>query len=128
VSAVLALFASPEGDAPATTEFLRVLAALRAVGVAVRLVECGRGAGVLSGVDRALSSEGDRYLAALFEDGVRVESDVDLAAALSSATAVVTSLDPKRSGLPPLLRLPRDAAPGSLDLSGILSAGQVALG
>src|SRR5205085_1445276 len=46
VSGVVAVFAAPRADTPEATEFLRVLAALRAVGRTVSLVEAGRGAGV----------------------------------------------------------------------------------
>src|SRR5438067_421279 len=69
-SDVVALFASPSAEADATTEFLRVLAALRAVDRGVRLLEVGRGVGVLSREDANLSNDGARYLAALREDGV----------------------------------------------------------
>jgi len=125
---VLALFASPDGDASATTEFLRVVAALRAVGASVRLVECGKGVGVLSSAERALSADGERYLAALGDDGVRAEPDVDVAGAIASASSIVAALDPKRTGLPPLFRLRTGAAPGPGDLEALLAAGQVTLG
>jgi hypothetical protein len=128
VSAVLALFASPDADAMATTEFLRVVAALRAVGVPVRLVEAGRGVGVLSESEPDLSTDGARYLAALREDGVAPERDANVGAAIESASALLLAPDPARAGTPAHVALARGARPGPGDVETILAAGQVTLG
>jgi hypothetical protein len=128
VTGVLALFASPDGDSTATTELLRVVAALRAVGSEVRLVECGKGVGVLSSPERRLSADGERYLAALAEDGVHPEADVDVAEAIAKASALVAALDPARAGLPPVHRLIPGARPGPGEMDAVLAAGQVTLG
>jgi hypothetical protein len=128
VSGVLALFASPDGDSDATTELLRVVAALRAVGADVRLVECGKGVGVLSSPERRLSADGERYLAAVAEDGVRPEPGADVGEAIANASALVAALDPARAGLPPVHRLIPGGKPGPGELEAILAAGQVTLG
>jgi hypothetical protein len=124
---VVAVCAAPRADGPAATEFLRVLAALRACGRAVALFEVGRGVGALS-ADAALSTEGSRYLDALEAEGVVPRADGDLAAALEAACGLVLLPDPDRAGRPALLRLRTGERPTTEALAAIAQAGQVALG
>jgi hypothetical protein len=128
VTRVLALVAAPSLESTAGTEFLRVLVALRAAGADVRLVEAGRGAGALSAADLALELEGERYLAALAEDGVTVGRGDDVPADIGSADAVVVFPDPARSGVPPVHVLSRGANPLAIDVATLLQAGQIVMG
>jgi hypothetical protein len=128
VRRVLAVFAAPSADAPAATEFLRVLAALRAVRAEVRLVEAGRGVGTLSALEPVLEPDGERYLEALREEGVVPVARADLAAEVAAADSVLVLPDPGRAGAPALLRLPRGGHPPAEAVSAALRAGQVAVG
>ncbi len=125
---VLAIAAAPRADGHEGTEFLRVLVALRACGRDVTLLEAGAGTGSLTG-DADLSTEGERYLTALREEGVvaRASGDDEIAAALAQAEAVVLLPDPSRPGIPPLLRIPKGVRPGPEALADLLRAGQVAV-
>ena len=107
MSGVVAIVAAPRLDGPETTEFLRALAALRAVGVPVRLVEAGAAAGRLRDGD-ALSADGERFLDAL-----------------ATADAILRLADPGRPGIPGLLAWPRGARPSPTEVAALLAAGQV---
>lgn len=125
---VLALVAAAALDGPDTTEFLRALAALRAVGVPVTLVEIGAAVGRLSDPDTdALSADGERFLAALREDGVEVAGPGALPDALAAAAAILTLGDPARSGTPGLMTWPRGSRPSADDVAALRAAGQVVI-
>lgn len=121
---VLALFAAPRADTEEAVEFLRTVAAWRAVGREVLLRETGRGVGVLS-ADQ--TPESLPWLAALAEDGVAPAPSPDPAADLASADALLLLSDPDRSGIPPVLALPRGRRPTAEEAEALLSAGQVVL-
>ena len=123
---VLALFAAPRADKPEATEFLRTLAALRALDHPVELAEVGRGIGVLSN-GPALTPDGERYLAALAEDGVVPQPELDLSEAVSIAFALLRLPDPGRSAAPPVLRLVRGRTLDEAAHQALASAGQVVL-
>ena len=124
---ILALFAAPRADTPEATEFLRVLAALRAVGRTVHLVEAGRGAGVLSKAEPALTDEGERYLEALAEDGVVPAAATGAGPDLAGADGLVVLADPARAGVPAFLALGADRIASPPSWTTLLSAGQVVL-
>jgi len=128
VSRVLALVAAPRADTAAATEFLRVLAAARAVGREVAIVEVGRGVGALSAAEPDLTEEGARTLAALAEDGVVPRGDADPAAEMAAAEAILVLPDPARTGMPPVLRLRRGERPASEAIAALATAGQIVLG
>jgi len=128
VTRVLALVAAPSLESPAGTEFLRVLVGLRGAGAEVVLVEAGAGRGALSGAEPALDLDGERWLAALVEDGVAPRGTSDLAAEVAAADAVVLFPDPGRSGRPGVLGLPRHERPSEALLSEVFEAGQLVLG
>ena len=125
---VLALVTAPSAESPAGTEFLRVLVALRAAGAEVALAEAGRGAGALTGGDPALEPGGERYLAALADDGVVAARGTDVPAQVAAADVVVVLPDPARPGRPPLLVLPRGERPSERIRKEMLEAGQVVIG
>jgi len=127
VSGIVAVFAAPRADTPEATEFLRVLAALRAVGRTVSLVEAGRGAGVLSQAEPALTEEGERYLDALAEESVVPAAALAFGPDLSGADGLVLLADPARSGVPALLMLAADRSASPVPWATLLSAGQVVL-
>jgi len=121
---VVAIVSSRDLSGPAAAEFLRVLAALRAMEVAVSLHEAGDGVGALS-PHPDLSEDGERYFDALREDDVSVSGPDSLADALSAASAVLHLGSASRSGSPAVLVLPRGRRPSAEQLSALLSAGQV---
>ena len=125
---VTAIVAAASIESRAGTEFLRVLTALRAAGVAVRLVEAGAGVGALTGGDPLLEPDGERYVAALAEEGVVAGRGTDVPGAIAEADAVVVLLDPARTGSPPLWVLPTRERPADEDVPAMLQAGQVVLG
>ena len=121
---VVAIVSARDVSGSAAAEFLRVLAALRAMEVSVSLHEAGEGVGALS-VHPDLSEDGDRYLDALVSDDVSISGPDSLADALSSATSVLHLASPTRSGIPAVLVLPRGKRPSAEQLSSLLTAGQV---
>ena len=125
MSSILAIFAAPSADTADATEFLRVTVALLAVGRNVRLVEAGRGVGVLSALDPKLTAEGERYLDGLGANGVLPLATPELGGALADTEGIVRLGDPSRSGIPALLvaREGPDGIPGGW--SSLLAAGQV---
>jgi len=128
VSRVLALVTAPRAHVAgrARAEFLRVLAALRAVDVQVDLREAGAGVGTLS-ASPDLDPDGDRYLEALVEDGVVPGPEGDLAAGIASADALLVLADPGRPATPPVLYLVRGERPAAATLAAIPRAGQVVI-
>lgn len=124
MSGVVAVFSTPALDGPDATEALRALAALRAVDVTVVLVGAGPAAGRLDDGD-ALSADGERFLAALREDGVPVLGPEALADAVAGADAIVRVADPSRGGVPAVFVWPRGARPAASDVAALLDAGQV---
>lgn len=117
---ILALFAAGTVDRDAV-EWLRLVAALVAVGRGVRVVEVGPGRGVLSGDD--LPAEAERTLAALAGFDVVPETlpDPDVLALLAAAPAVLRCAQRTRPGEPALLEL----GDGSTSLEALVAAGQV---
>lgn len=103
MSGVLAIVATARLATPAATEFLRVLAALRALDRAVELVETGEAVGAFAG-EPDLTPDGERYLEALAEDGVVPHAAPDLAARIEAAADVIVLANPARAGTPPLVR------------------------
>lgn len=103
VSGVLAIAATADLATPEATEFLRVLAALRALDRNVVLVEAGDGVGTLTG-EPALTVDGARYLEALVEDGVTPLPAGDVAARIEQASDVLVLASPSRTGVPLLVR------------------------
>jgi len=103
VSHVLAIVATARLATPEATEFLRVLAALRALDRGVELVETGDGVGALTG-EPDLTPDGERYFEALVEDGVAPAPAGDLAARIEQAYDVLVLANPSRTGVPPLVR------------------------
>jgi len=126
VNRVLALVAAPRLDTPEATEFLRTVAALRALDRPVDLAEIGRGVGALT-KDPVLTPDGDRYLAALAEDGVHPRADLDVSRAVSEAFALLLLPDPVRPGTPAVLRLVRGRALDAAALTALGQAGQVVI-
>lgn len=105
--AALALVTPPLFDA-GVLEFLRIVVGLVAGGETPLLLEIGPGAGLLSGrpseeVD--LPEEGERYLEALADFGVRpaTPSPAALREALGQCTRLLRIADPQRPGQPELL-------------------------
>lgn len=125
----LALVARPHLDDPEGTEFLRLLAAFVALDRPLTVLETGRGVGALTGPDRALSADGEHYLAALVEEGIAIRpaAPADLADALAEASAVLVLPDPDRPATPPVLTLARGRRPSAADVKDLLGAGQVRL-
>ena len=103
VSGVLAIAATADLATPEATEFLRVLAALRALDRGVVLVEAGDGVGTLTG-EPELTVDGARYLEALVEDGVTPLPAGDIAARIDEAADVLVLANPSRTGIPSLVR------------------------
>jgi hypothetical protein len=128
VTRALAVVATPRAEGAAAAEFLRVVAALRAVGAEVDLVETGPGVGALAAA-RAAGTDDEvvRLLEALAEDGVSPARDADLARAVAAATALLVLSAPQRAGTPPVLRLRRGDAPSAEGLAALAAAGQVVL-
>jgi len=126
VSAVVAIVAAPRADTPEATEFLRALAALRALDVTVAVHEVAAGVGTFSGI-REAAPDGERYLAALVEDGVSVRGLEGLADAVATASALAILADPGRSGVPEVLAWARGERPSAIQLATMLAAGQVRL-
>jgi hypothetical protein len=126
VSAVVAIVAAPLADTLEATEFLRMLAALRALDVAVVVHEIAAGVGTFSGV-RDASPDGERYLAALVEDGVSVRGLEGLADAVATASAVTVLADPARSGVPEVFAWARGERPSAIQLATMAASGQVRL-
>lgn len=129
---VVAVVAVSRLDTPEATEFLRVLAALRAVGMEVQLVELGPGEGALGAPEglkahAELEPDGERYWTALREDGVAPQAASTLPAAIEAADAVVVLAARDRTGEPPVLALPARTRPSPETLRSLPSAGQVVL-
>ncbi len=119
---VLAIVATADVATPEATEFLRVLAALRALDRAVELVETGDGVGALAD-EPDLTPDGERYFDALVEDGVVPRAAADLAARIEDASDVLVLADRARTGVPPLVRW--DEVRGRADAAAtVLAAGR----
>jgi hypothetical protein len=103
VNHVLAIVATADLATPEATEFLRVLAALRALDRPVELVETGDGVGAFAD-DADLTPDGERYFEALVEDGVVPRAAADLEARIEHASDVLVLADRARTGVPPLVR------------------------
>lgn len=127
--ALLAIVARPHLDDAEGTEFLRLLAAVVALDRPLAVLETGRGVGALTGPERALTADGEHYLAALVEEGVAIRTAhaADLADALAAASALVVLPDPDRRATPPVLSLARGRRPSDQDVKDLLSAAQVRL-
>lgn len=121
---VVAVVAAAALDSSAATEFLRVLAALRALDVPVLLFEAEGGVGALS-AQADLDPDGERYFDALREDGVVVHGPAALADALTTASAVVRLADPARTGEPAVFEVPRGRPLDESGMRALLCAGQV---
>jgi hypothetical protein len=125
---IVGLVATAEMESRDATEFLRTLAAFVALEVPVRVFEVGPGHGALSSNVRDLSPDGEHYLRALHDEGVAIEAEAALAAALPAARAVLVFADPERPGVPEVLTLPRGRPPTAELWKSLATAGQVRLG
>lgn len=126
--AVVGVVATAGLDTRDAAEFLRALAALVALDVPVRLFEGGPGAGALTRPDRDLTADGEHYLAALADEGVRPEPEAALPGALAMARSVMVLADPGRPAVPEILDLPAGMTPSPAVMKALWGAGQVRLG
>jgi hypothetical protein len=106
-------------------EFLRVLAAMVAVGRGFPLLTLGGGTAALAAGD--LPETAERYLDAMADLGVRpTEGDeAALRRAITGCGALLRRADPARVGLPALLALDPTNLPDEPLVPLVLSAGQV---
>jgi hypothetical protein len=106
-------------------EFLRVLAAMVAVGRSFPLLTLAAGTAALAADD--LPETAERYLEAMAELGVRpTEADeATLRRAIEGCGALLRLADPARVGLPPVLALDPRALPEEPLVPLLLSAGQL---
>jgi hypothetical protein len=121
---VLAYDARRAPSLSGAAEFLRVVAALRAVGCDATLVSAAGDAPDADGPD---ADEARRLLDTLAADGLVRRGQDGLAAALAACDALLVLGDPGRSGTPPVLRLSRGEAPSERELRALPEAGQVVL-